>query len=616
MDISMLLLILRAALLGASFSGLCAAARARFSLSRFVSPYLAACTVIAVEMIAGMLGGLQIGFWLLYLGGFAGLIYAHGVRKIRPAWDVIALFGLLSVYLAWRFWPSRLYFTDDFAHWAVAARLLLETNAFPSAATPIVTFQSYPLGSASFIYYICRTLGNHEGLWLIAQNLLSAMLILPVFAHVKRRSLAILSPAVFLLLFKSFRPLGGLYVDWLLAYCGIGIAAAILDVKDRPGHILLVSLPGMLAAVFFKSSGIFFCACSALLIGWCFALQGQSRRKQLGAVLLAIGVSALAFVIWTIHVKLAFSAGLDSKHAVSLTAYAKEASGKSLSLIVTIAKKMILTWLRPAPYLILFALFMAGALLIAHLMRRREALRRTAGLALRGICAAILVYGLWFAMVFAMYVFSMPASEAKRLAAYARYDSTGVLYAMGLMLIVLLRLLSALPDCRNRALWAGAAILSLCAAPMLNLGDVGVPLQPFYTDLITRETTLTEYRASPQALLRQQKLEPDGVYIIYIGPRDATNHHAETYYNSKFELHAADIAVLGRMTMEKYADAPYALVDVNQVLTSADPFEYVADRMDDIDALLVYSDDAEFDAHLQDFLAAYSGDTPVLYAYK
>lgn len=626
MSISIPLLILRTILLGLSFSGLCAVACEDLKLNRFIAPFFCACTIICTLMAAGMLHGLEYGFYLIYFGGFACLARSLLKHWKKPfscpfGWtDAAAIFTgtALLGYLIYRLWHCHLYLPDDLAHWGVVAKYLLANDALPDASAAAVTFSSYPTGSAVFIYYICRTLTSFEGIWMIAQSMLMFLLFLPVLAHVRENAKRVLPliPAAFLVLFKFDRPMTTLCVDWLLSFLFFGATAAILYYKNDLPRALLIAVPAAIAAVYIKSSGFFFAACIALTV--CLAC----RPKRRGAIVFAaiLGSAVAAYLLWTLHISLSYPAALESKHAVSLSAYAEELASKSGGLILLILKKMILTWLRPSDSQIFTLLGVILAFVCIQLADRGNprlnSLRRSM-LKLFGFSFA--AYAMWFIMLFAMYVFSMPEGEARSLAAYPRYNSTGLSFVLGMSLIALLRFFSDgrlnLARGWQKHICAAMGILSLAAAPLLMLDMPEFTLYPFYYDLAQHDAGETEYRTLPKSLLESGKIAEGGKYLICCGTLDDSDYILETYYNSRFELDTADLTILARLT-DSESDTPWLAKSLNHRVDFASPADYLAEHMDAFDAVLIYREDAEFDSALDSFLKTYSGSTPIIPVYQ
>lgn len=590
---------------------MCAFFQRALKLDRLIAPCVAAGTVVTVLMLGGMAGILKPTLFLLYAGGFAGLIRFHGIRLRRSDLPLIALPALLILCLLLRFLPCRLSLTDDFSHWGLAARHLLESDAFPDRDSALITFQSYPLGTACFIYYICRLLPWNEGLWLVAQNLLMSLMILPVFACAGKhaRRMAPVFPALFLLMFKSDRPLDTLVVDWLLSACGIAMAAMVLRYRSNPQKAVLATLPCMIACVWFKSCGIFFSVCTAVFL----AQISDNRRKKWTTLLLLLSACVGAFLLWNLHVRLAFPRGMDSKHAVSLNAYAQHASGKSLRVVLSIAKGMAFAWLPPSRYQVFAVLFFAFCFLTTAAQKKRPFPEARRVKTRNALVVCIAVYVIWYMLLFAMYIFSMSVTEARRLAAFERYDSAGLVYAMGLACIILLNYISCASAPPKRHAVIAVAILSLLSAPMLDMQMEEESFRSFYADLVTRSTSLPAHRSAPRTMLETYGIPGEnGRYIICLGAGESTAGITLAGYTSKYELRTPHLAILMRSTAEKYADTPYCWRTMQEKAYVSDPAEKLA-AFADYDAILIYEEDPVLETQLAESLSAAGTEIPVLY---
>lgn len=607
--------VLRGLLLCLSFIGLCAFSRSTLKINRFCAPFFSACTVIMVLMLCGMLRILPYGFGALYIGGFAGLIYAYFIRRTRPDWALIAAFAAFSAYLIWRFWPCTLFRNDDVSHWGLVARYLLENDAFPDRTTSIVFFQSYPLGSASFIYYICRAVSNCEGLWLAAQNLLLGIFFLPVFAHIRgnRRWLVPITALLFVYLFKYNRVLVNLQVDWLLGFFGIGVGAAILSHKDDLRRALLIAIPAVCAVVYIKNSGMFF-AMEAVIITACIARSHKLPRRKIAAIavlgtLLFVG----AYLLWTLHIRLSFSAALESKHAISLDAYAHQAAEKGGAFILDIAWKMLLSLIPRQFYQLFACAFMAAAFACVPLVCRFvPELRPVQKKLLLKLVACTAVYVVWYVMLYAMYVFSMPAAEATVLASFYRYNATGLLCMIGLTTITMLDFLSHPALKPGRAVKiTGAAAVACClaAAPFLDLANSNI-----YVQLLTRDTDLLPIRERLIAAREEYNLPKGGKYLIFAidGAEDRPLY--TTCYQIKYELYTADQLLIALMS--DGAEQVYGYGVPNGNATIGDPRQFILDHINEIDAFLLIDEDPGMEALLADMPELAQCDTPIIYTYR
>lgn len=581
----MLEILVRAALLMLSFCGLCCAVRETLKLNRFLAPYVTVSGIILVLMAAGMLHVLKYGVWLLYIAGWASWIYIL-IRRYKPDLALMLLCALFVVWLGWQLGECKSWHTDDFSHWTLAVDSLLRRDAFPDASEPLITFQSYPMGATVFIYYVTRFLGEGEGLRFVAQNFLCGTLLLTLFAHVKgrRKVMVPLTAAAVVFLYKFNRNFQALQVDWLLSYFGIGIASAMLYYRSDLRRMLIAALPGMAAVSFVKHSGIFFAMVCAVLMVLMVKRLDCSRKKMIWTAVLAAAVPVIAFVLWTVHAKLSYPAALDSKHAVSAAAYAQTASAKSLRLILGTAARMVLKWFR-INYAEIFAiLFALGCFAVTRMLKRSQP-EVSAALG-RYLLGCLGVFVLWLVMLYAMYIFSMPAAETRKLASYERYMSSGLLFPVGLAVIGLLECFS----CGNVRIDGGlkrfgAAAVALCAvtAPMANGYAV-------YLSCFGRwQVGYPEGRAEIVAARDACDLQPDGSYIAFAG--DGTEARRLCYI-MKRDLASADVAVvtLAGETGE------YLCTRLSGKEEIEDISAWLADRAKQTDALLILSKADAFEA--------------------
>lgn len=611
---SSLILLLKALLLGLSFCGLCAAARCLFKLDRFIAPFAAVCGVISILMLSGMLRILPVGFGLLYLGGFAGLIYAWFVRRVRPDFALMALLALYAALLAWRFHGAQIHQTDDVSHWALVARYLLEENRFPDGSFSLIFFQSYPLGSASFIYYVSRTLGLREDVWIAAQNLLYGLLYLPVFAHAKhnKRLCIPVAAGLFVFLFQYNRNLTVLQVDQLLPFFGIGMAASILYYRSDLRRAAGLFLIGAMSVVYIKNSGMFFAFCSLALLTVVARRSGLCGKKL---ALLALGGAAftvVAYLLWVFHVKLSYPAGLSTKHAISLTSYAAQLMEKGGETISLIAAEMVRQLLHPVSrrlWAIGFLLLFGGAAVFGclHLEGQRSRLHAT----VRALLGCVAMLAIWYVLLFGMYVFSMPTDEAILLASFPRYEGTGLTYFIGLTALVMLCFysrpsLTLTPLTRRLCLAAYAVATVYLVFSFFNGSGI------FRTLL----GPLSESGFRQRLIYAKDELQltDGGRYLVFVDHYAPGRFSHNSYYYAKYEYRTADMVFIARYDPTEDGQTEYACISNGAVEFDTDPSTFIRRYIDTCDAFIIADEDPQFDAAVADFMQTYGGDTPVFNA--
>lgn len=616
-------LLARGLLLAMSFVGLCAGLRVLLKLDRFVAPFVAVSGVIAALMLGGMAGVLSVAFWLLYALGFLGLIYAYFIRRVKPAYGLIAAMLVFCVFLVWRFYPCPLYRNDDVSHWGLVARHLLRYDRFPNGDDSFVFFQSYPLGAASFIYYVARSLINSEGLYLVAQNFLLGALFLPMFSLIRenRRLCYPIAAAIFLLFFHFFRNMIDLQVDTMLAFFGMGLCACAARYRNDLKRALISVLPGMIAVVYVKNSGMFFAACAAFCLAWSArgdaksSNQNKSREQNGGAAkkralrtaLFAVAVSVAAYLLWIVHLKFAFAAALESKHAVSLSAYAAQAASKGMGTILRIVG-VILRKAVSIDKIQLIALAYtlgAGALLIWGCLKlpdQRGYLKRAIRLLVAGVCA----YLVWFVLMVFMYIFSMPKYESLIAAGFHRYNSTGLLFMMGLITILLFSFFCDRKSFDPRQLLPLrlaqiASVICLAGFCLLLIH----PVPGAFGRILFRNTQYSPIRAGLISAHEQYHLPEGGRYLFYVSDDRGVGPYTE-YYHVKYEFETGDILLVSGVG--PYLSGTHA----EGLVKTDDARAYVEAHIDDCDAFFILNSSPDFEAQLEPFLKDYAGDTPII----
>ena len=604
--IDLLFSLSRALLLAASFIGLCAAIRVRLQINRFISPFISCCSIIVVLMFGGMLNVLNYTVWALYSLGFIGLLYAYILKRSRPEWPLILALVPIVAFLIWRFYFCPLYRNDDVSHWGLVARHLLRFDRFPNGSDAYVYFQSYPLGTACFIYYIGRITANTEGVYLLAQNFLLCALYLPMFSLVRNRKRVFypILAALFCLFFHYFRYMINLQVDLVLSFFGIGTAASIAFYRNDKRRIAIAALPAMIAVAFIKNSGLFFSATSATLL-WLMAKRGGTKRASLRAwACLAISIGA--YLLWELHVKMRFPAGLDTKHAVSLSAYSQQVSSKGLAVITTIAMLQLRALFRMSMEQIIAIAFMVPASAIILFCASKLAAPRRKRI-LKAYLGIIATYLVWYILIFLMYVFSMPESESLQLASFYRYTGTGLCYMLGLTAILLLHVLQEAEVLLKPLKWiARLSPLFIAAVIAITAWPAGGRINKMFE----RSTRLSSTRVVLADAEERCGLT-DGcrllVFLHFDGNGEDGRHYF-TYYNIKYTFATDDILMIaaddtnpGRYYIND--QRAWIPLDANDVLVQ------IADTIDDCDAFLLLDEFSDQEEEFARYLDSYEGDT-------
>ena len=344
-----------------------------------------ACSFLVVMLdIGGILGILKPTVIVLFAAGLllmllclAELVLKKRRVSLRSA-PLLCVFivGVTAIYLYIHRHGSFIYHYDNFSHWGLISRFLVRMDRFPTAEnTNIISFTSYPVGSACFIYYVCKVLRDGSSVaMLTGQTLLIFIYYFTLMGCVQKLSenkaftarylefpykerwpiraekrdrvlqlcgfpmleLAIIGGMIaFFCIYNT--ELNNLLVDNLLAAGGLAATLICMNDADRiEKRVLEVGLVlGALLTI--KNSGLFFSL--FLLVLFIMTLydnheresklqrkapkvggipaKDASKKKYLTVVVMFLAIPAVLFVLWKVH----GSQFKVSKHTMSLSLY-------------------------------------------------------------------------------------------------------------------------------------------------------------------------------------------------------------------------------------------------------------------------------------------------------
>lgn len=440
------LTILRLIAFALSTAGYVAFVRAYWRISPRASYIFVLSALACLMYFAGLLNVLLIGAYALFFGGVALFIVVLARRKMALAYNRSSLsamnigFALGLAFLIASLIDTKFIHYDNFSHWAVVVKSMLIENQIPTAASAIIDFKSYPLGSSAFLYYFCRVVGNSEGVMLIGQGLLLTACFYAVFGVIRDQKRFLLSALLglgcaALAFFNISIRVNNLLVDFLLpalALAALGSLSAE-QASFRSRCLSVVPVLGLL--VITKNTGIFFAALVyVFLLYRAVKLRNELEkpRPYVWLALAAIAASLLPLVLWNFHTALAFP-GDTSKFSYdlgALTALKIDKTPEQIRAITSLFLKTAVSLsLRATQGILLFNVLALTAYVIARfVLKKRWRL-------LKVLLALDIALVLYYAGILGMYIASMPLDEALRLAGFDRYASSMVLLFIGALSI-------------------------------------------------------------------------------------------------------------------------------------------------------------------------------------
>ena len=355
---------------------------------------------------------------------------------------------------------------DNFSHWGLVVRIMLQENRLPSFVDSFLKHQSYPMGTSIFIYYFCRLVSPAESMMMFAQQIMQLSCLFSLCALIRRKNvlysiIAVAAYSVYATVANV--SLYDLLVDTVLPVAAVSAFLLIIIYHNQPQK-LSVCLSIMLAwIVSIKNSGLFFYAVSILM------LIRISCKNRYNPKMLSVPVifPPVMVYLWKRHISYAFSSGLTTAHSMSLSNFKATYAQKSAQSIADIFsqyfEKMMSYENYTFPYLRVIVL---ATVVFAIFLLCCVAAKKEKEYIVQGIRNWFLIVGFFVAYhigMSAMYVFSMPAGEAAYLAGFDRYHYTIEIFCYGALLCVSLLSFEEFSNC----VLAKVGVLAVLLIPLM-----------------------------------------------------------------------------------------------------------------------------------------------------
>ena len=213
---------------------------------------------------------------------------------------------------------------DNFSHWALVVRQMLLTDRFPNFQDNIIVYQEYPLGSAAFIYYVAKTVGQAESVSMFAQSYMITACILPVFMYCrKNRALSF----AFMCLMTNFIfvyniKITDLLVDTLLPLAAMSMLLFTYYAGKNMSTCteLYLTIPFSIWVLQIKNAGIYFCVIATLwILSRIKIRKGKFRKGEAVKTALTAFVPYVSLLLWQKHCDYVFLKADTSTHAIDST---------------------------------------------------------------------------------------------------------------------------------------------------------------------------------------------------------------------------------------------------------------------------------------------------------
>ena len=480
----------------------------------------------------------------------------------------------------------------------------------------MVYFPSYPLGTAAFIYYVCRATGVDAGMFLAVQAALCWMALMPLFDYIKKNRVVAGSFAFVMIvfLFALNRHRYSLQVDALMGYMTAGATGiALQNPKDRL-RAAMALLPIAMAFVFIKSSGIIM----ALLILGLSArrLHGEHKKDCFRYLAASAGIVLLAMLGWQVYMRHAYAGVTIGKHTISVDNYKTHLASKNLRFIAQIALKMLKSLVRPEAHLLILPMLVLAFITVIVGKSDRE---KWMGQFKRLLAYSAILFVAWQAMLFLMYVFTMNNREASVLASFERYQSTTVFYILALISMFIISRISQMRALSRREMvWIATGIVAaaiVCALLPVQGSSFGKKL------FDKNQGGQNSYAYILNLRERYPEIEEGKRYIVLARHDTEGDNGITTVHNvTKYEFFSNDIMIVFKEPeSDDESAALQAVRKYNIYDKDVEPVTDLAGYLDaivaDYDYILVYDRDEQFEAAMDVIRQNHQDDIQVCYSY-
>ncbi len=519
-------------------------------------PMVLFSTIGCLIFISGILNILKLATSLIVLlgliYGIQSIIKKENPRKLlSPGTIFFVFFSAIEILLLY---GNKFTHYDNFSHWAIVARHLVQTDRFPNFQESYIMFQDYPLGSASFIYFIAKVTGlRGEWIYMYAQALLILSYVTGLFAIVKNNKIfnSILITITYIFILGCNISLYDLLVDTLLPLAGAGALLYCIYYKENIEYHLIPIVFLISYCITIKNSGFFFAA-----IIWTYCIfQIPKNKNGLKHIAEMIITPAFIFYLWNRHVKLVYIAGDITKHSMTIKNFKNVFGNKNSELINAIFSKLGKT-VFSFNNKFLFCLVAIIFLLVVLAIFERSLLKKTGS----HLSYLVLIYLIYQVGMLSMYLFSMPNEEASYLAGYDRYHKSILIFIVYMLCVELIYINNSI----------GAGIRSKYAMQVIStimVLNFFLTLSPSI-DLYKKQNLENSIREKYDNLVSNYAIPKNSSYIVVI--KDWNPGYV--YFLSRYLLYSTEINVITEKDLNnldgKLYDYEYLiLLDTSEITT-------------------------------------------------
>lgn len=518
---------------------------------------------ISLFLYAGALTGmLNPSSWLVVGAGLLGFsFFIKNVAEKNVSFPAPTLFSvcfgsgiLIFTVLTLGF---RFEHYDNFSHWAMIVKSMLITDQLPDAGNQLVTFKNYPPGCAVFIYYVCKFLGNAQGVMLLAQNSILFSCFLAVFGIIKEKQrfllYSFLGMGCSLLSYLNLTiRINNLLVDFLLPLLAMAAIAFVYQSRDSLWKTSLCTALILGFTCIVKNTGIVFAGFVLAYYIWNIGKKkGIAAWIKAVTVCMTVCLALIPYVVWNLYVRCRFS-GIEQKFQLAFRK--QESLAVSKEQYGQITEEFVKAAFSTSNRAIL-AFFLCNIAAVLAVLFVRIFLKKQWKLG-RVLIVVDLMTIVYHIGILGLYLFSMPEEEAVRLAGFDRYACSIMVLAAGLLFMqatIDMEHSFAVRIEGNGTYRAFSSPAAKRRYQYMVLATMMIGVNFLYSEingLLYIQSNYSQSLAGRMETLagdRWQEEEDQRKYLVAASDREGQVSNGEVFYVSRYFLNAPNVEVTKRL---------------------------------------------------------------------
>ena len=414
---------------------------------------------------------------------------------------------------------------DNYSHWALVVKQMLSTNRYPNFEdASIISFQEYPLGSATYVYFMATLVGKSESIQMFAQAYMMLVCLLPLFINIKRNKMLSCILMLFMtnFLFVFNIKITDLLVDTLLpivSMCALFyIYQYSCDLKEYKVESYM-AIFYMIQMLQIKNSGIFFTAIASL----CILTRVRKDKMFLNRILAAL-IPYGTLVIWQRHCSYVFTDAAVAKHAMTAENYREVFAAKTaedIDMICCSLLKFSFTE-KNVWFFVMCAVVVATVCFLWAKKDKRDFKKL--------VLFNLLLYVAYQLGMLFMYLYSMPKDEALIMAGADRYCNTILIAIFYSLILFYFRIVSGIDMKGVKGVVSVGMMVSVISVWLL--GSLGRVETVFSDETDTSRKKWVYEREWMQNVIGVYNVPKGQSYCILVDDSDSSY----TYYLGKYVL--------------------------------------------------------------------------------